>query len=210
VSQAEESFRKFWLQTVKWFARVEQEITDDQADELLDWGWYRFDHAAREDETPFSWKGRNPTRCLAEATGYLESALRKLGGDADWHWSPAGVGCVLLEVPTENEPTDVWEFEELNDSIALKEEGVAMRHCVAGYGKRCVGGASLIVSLRRNKVRALTIELDGSKLKLKQVKGRFNRAANDYEMRVVQRWEGTIVERVRKDRRKGRVEAISE
>jgi len=59
-------------------------------------------------------------------------------------------------------------------------------------------------------VRVLTLGLDGSALKLKQVKGRFNRAANGYEMRVVQRWEGTIVESVRKYRRKGRVEAISE
>jgi len=208
-SQSEESFRRFWLQTVKWFARFEQELTEDQADDLLEWGWVRFDHAAREDETPFSWKGRKPGRCLAEATAYLENALRKLGGEQDVQWSPAGVGYVIVETPIDDGPTDVWEFEELTHSSALKEEGVAMRNCVAGYDRRCVDGASLIVSLRRNNVRVLTLELDGRTLSLKQVKGRFNRAAKECENRVVQRWAGTIVEDARKEWRNRRVEAIS-
>lgn len=208
-SQSEDSFRRFWLQTVKWFARYEQELTDDQADELLEWGWFRFNHAAREDEAPFSWKGRKPGRCLAEATVYLENALRKLGRVWDMQWSPAGVGCVIVEAPTDNGSTDVWEFEELTHGSALKEEGVAMRHCVAGYDRRCADGVSLIVSLRCNNVRVLTLELDGKTLALKQVKGRFNRAPKECEMRVVQRWEETIVKKVRKGQRKRRFQTTS-
>jgi hypothetical protein len=115
-------------------------------------------------------------------------------------WSPAGVGCVIVEAPTDNGSTDVWEFEELTHGNALKEEGVAMRHCVAGYDLRCFIGTSVIVSLRRNNVRVLTLELDGITLALKQVKGRFNRAAKECEMRAVQRWEETIVKEVRKGR----------
>lgn len=208
-SQSEDSFRRFWLQTVKWFARYEKELTDEQADELLEWGWFRFDHAAREDEAPFSWKGRKPGRCLAEATVYLENALRKLGRVWDMQWSPAGVGCVIVEAPTDNGSTDVWEFEELTHGSALKEEGVAMRHCVAGYDRRCADGVSLIVSLRCNNVRVLTLELDGKTLALKQVKGRFNRAPKECEMRVVQRWEETIVKKVRKGQRKRRFQTTS-
>ena len=78
-----------------------------------------------------------------------------------------------------------------------------MRHCVAGYDRRCAEGVSLIVSLRCNNVRALTLELDGKTLALKQVKGRFNRAPKECERRAVQRWEETIVRDVRKGRGKG-------
>lgn len=68
-----------------------------------------------------------------------------------------------------------------------------MRHCVAKYDQQCDWGITVIVSLRRNGKRALTIELQGQALRLGQVKGRFNREATAAETEVVQRWVKEVI-----------------
>jgi hypothetical protein len=70
---------------------------------------------------------------------------------------------------------------------------VAMRHCVAKYDSQCHQGRTVVVSLRRNGERTLTIELQGNDLVPGQVKGRFNREATAEESRVVQRWVNEVV-----------------
>lgn len=185
-------FSRFWLQTVQWFAQYEDQLTDEQADELLEWGWYKFDQSRNAGGTPFGWSGRTPRRCLREAPAFLERALRALGGETNRCWEAVGVSWELSETDTKG-GEEVWRFEELVQSSALWEEGVAMRHCVARYDGACHRGMTVIVSLRRNGMRALTIELQGEKLVLGQVKGRFNRKATAEEERVVRRWVEEVV-----------------
>ena len=57
-----------------------------------------------------------------------------------------------------------WQFVELTNSEALREEGDAMQHCVAGYDGDCYRGQSHIFSLRNAKgQRVSTLELRPSK-----------------------------------------------
>jgi len=185
-------FARFWLQTVQWFARHADELTDDQAAELLEWGWFKFDHSQKTGRGLFAWSGRTPRRCLRQAPAFLESALRALGGETNRRWEAVGVSWDFSENGSEG-TSDVWRFEELIQSSELWEEGVAMRHCVAKYDSQCHQGRAVVVSLRRNGERTLTIELQGNDLVLGQVKGRFNREATAEESRVVQRWVNEVV-----------------
>ena len=53
-----------------------------------------------------------------------------------------------------------WQFVELTSSEALREEGCAMQHCVAGYDRDCHRGQSHIFSVRNAKgCRISTLEL---------------------------------------------------
>ena len=185
-------FSRFWLQTMQWFGQHEGELTDEQAAELLEWGWFKFDHSQREGGRLFTWSGRTPRRCLRQAPAFLEDALRALGGATNHRWEAVGVSWEVSEKGSE-EAMEVWRFEELVQSSELWEEGVAMRHCVAKYDHQCNKGWTVIVSVRRNGARALTIELQGQALRLGQVKGRFNRQATAEESEVVQRWVREVV-----------------
>jgi hypothetical protein len=190
--QNDVQFARFWLQTVQWFARHEDKLTDEQAAELLEWGWFKFDHSQKEGGRLFAWSGRTPWKCLKEAPAYLEKALRALGGKTNECWAAAGVSWECSQDDSEGTP-EVWRFEELIQSSELWEEGVAMRHCVAKYDSQCQWGRTAVVSLRRNGERVLTIELKGSALVLGQVKGRFNREATAEESQLVQRWVNEVV-----------------
>ncbi len=185
-------FARFWLRTVQWFARYENELTDEHAAELLEWGWFKFEDSLQADGAPFAWSGRTPRKCLEEAPAYLQNALRALGGETNKQWEAVGVSWDFAETDA-GEASDVWRFEELTQSSDLWEEGVAMRHCVAKYDGKCSNGCTLVVSLRRNGARALTIELQGDGLVLGQVKGRFNREPTGEESQVVQRWVNAVV-----------------
>jgi hypothetical protein len=185
-------FSRFWRQTVQWFAQHEDKLTDEQAAELLEWGWFKFYHSQREGGRLFAWSGRTPRSCLRQAPAFLEDALRALGGATNHCWEAVGVSWELSEKGSDG-AMEVWRFQELLQSSELWEEGVAMRHCVAQYDQECNKGRTVISSLRRNGARALTIELQGQALSLGQVKGRFNREATAAETEVVQRWVKEVV-----------------
>lgn len=194
-------FSKFWAQTVRWLARFERELADAHVDELLEWGLLRTHAALYENSAPFSWAGRTPRRCLAEAAAYLEVAMRKLGDTCNQRWAAVGLGWVLAENDPAQGAADLWVFEELTQGAHLWEEGVAMRHCVAGFDQKCANGGAHIVSLKRNGDRALTIELTSRSLSLVQAKGRFNRAPIAAELRAVEQWLTQVVGVVRRSSR---------
>jgi hypothetical protein len=185
-------FARFWLQTVQWFARHADDLTDEQAAELLEWGWFKFDHSQKRGGRLFSWSGRTPRKCLRQAPAFLEKALRALGGKTNKRWEAVGVSWEHSQVDS-NGSHEVWRFEELLQSSELWDEGVAMRHCVAKYDNQCHEGRTVVVSLRRDGARVLTIELKGKALVLGQVKGRFNREATTEESELVQRWVNEVV-----------------
>jgi hypothetical protein len=118
--------------------------------------------------------------------------LRALGGETNERWAAAGVSWECSQDHSQG-PPESWRFEELIQSSELWEEGVAMRHCVAKYDSQCQQGRTVVVSLKRNGERVLTIELTGNALVLGQVKGRFNREATAEESQLVQRWMNEVV-----------------
>ncbi len=185
-------FRKFWQQTVKWFARFQGELSNEVAAELLEWGNVRFSEDSKKNIL-FSWAGRTPASALGVARRELPQFFRGLGGTTNLQWSPLGVSWNLETTAFAGAKTDVWTFVELTQSSALWEEGVAMGNCVAGYDKKCMVGISAIVSVRLNGMRVLTAELNRRSKAVVQVKGRFNREPTEAELAVVQQWQQEAV-----------------
>jgi hypothetical protein len=87
-----------------------------------------------------------------------------------------------------------WTFIELTSSEALFEEGMAMEHCVASYDESCSLKKAAIISLRLNKKRCLTIEIEPTSRALVQVSGFENRSASRSEMDVIQQWLTKMVQ----------------
>ncbi|HEY1050896.1 MAG TPA: PcfJ domain-containing protein [Prosthecobacter sp.] len=90
-----------------------------------------------------------------------------------------------------------WRVEELCTVAALKAEGQAMRHCVAGYVRRCRQGSSAIFSLRHlargveGSVHAqpvATIEVHPATRKIVQIRAQANRPVNNTVTRIVWEW----------------------
>jgi hypothetical protein len=69
-----------------------------------------------------------------------------------------------------------WTVTPLVNALALFDEGKEMHHCVASYASVCMKGKSRIFSIRKNNMRAATVELskglDG--WTLSQIRGDFN------------------------------------
>lgn len=55
-----------------------------------------------------------------------------------------------------------WTGTRLRDSESLYEEGLAMRHCVAGYALKVARGRSTIFSLRHESGERATLEVSGT------------------------------------------------
>ncbi len=90
-----------------------------------------------------------------------------------------------------------WSVEELCNLDALKAEGRAMNHCVAGYAHRCKSGTSAIFSLRNHLTDAegvtqgksyATIEVHPRTRQVVQVRAFRNKPASNSIMNKIQEW----------------------
>lgn len=109
---------------------------------------------------------RSPARRKAAILAWADRAMRQ------WHrnlpyrqvetawtarnvqWEPL-LGNLDIDLPDGR-----WSFIELTTSEALREEGDAMEHCVAGYDLKCADGQSHIFSVRNaNGERVSTLEI---------------------------------------------------
>jgi hypothetical protein len=92
---------------------------------------------------------------------------------------------------TEGSQTIV-RIQEIVASADLREEGRAMRHCVASYSRTCARGASAIFSLARDDgmgyERRLTIQIDVSSKRIIQARGRFNAPPRPLDERYLRNW----------------------
>lgn len=90
---------------------------------------------------------------------------------------------------------------ELTSSRALADEGRKQRHCVFSYEENCLRGWSKILSMRwvvpaadltqeAEVLRRLTIEVNLKSRQVVQIQGRFNRDADEHEMKMVRLWAG--------------------
>lgn len=93
--------------------------------------------------------------------------------------------------------TGHWRIDELCSLTSLKQEGMTMSHCVAGYARRCKEGSSAIFSLRHFETDAegtnravsyATIEVHPASRKIVQIRAARNRPVNNSCQRMIHEW----------------------
>jgi len=90
----------------------------------------------------------------------------------------------------ENQTGQLFIIRQLNNSYELFKEGKNLNHCVRTYDRICLHRKTFIFSLRivenENENSLITIEVrDG---KIFQAKGKYNRPANDDEIKIIMLW----------------------
>jgi hypothetical protein len=87
-----------------------------------------------------------------------------------------------------------WTIHERCSHAQLMVEGRELHHCVGGYLKKCLSGRSAIFSLWQARPDApspqarLTIEVDPATRRICQIRGRWNRLPNGFELRLIEEW----------------------
>jgi hypothetical protein len=89
-----------------------------------------------------------------------------------------------------------WTIRERCSHAQLTAEGREMKHCVAGYWRRCLLGYSAIFTLRRQNpgdapaelTPCVTIEVDKGTRRIIQARGKWNRIPDAFEHRLIEIW----------------------
>ena len=141
----------------------------------------------------FSIKGRTMPSMLRLMQEWHRSLGTAFGG-ATFSWPQSPFKPWLMEEPRhdESEMPKRWQMVELTNSAQLREEGIALHHCVGSYAHLCYRGNSNIWSLRLwqgKKIRPiLTVEIDPKKRAIIQARGKANRSASGKPRRLLHEW----------------------
>ena len=133
-------------------------------------------------EPNFSMKGRTPAALQERVDEWHQMLARPSGRKAPLTWEPSGLGGFRSErgAGDDDEPMH-WVIEELLTQAALREEGKAMRHCVASYARSCANGQKSVWSLAVEDCRSLvrrrvmTIAVKNGSRTVVEARGRFNK-----------------------------------
>lgn len=121
--------------------------------------------------------------------------VRFMNRDASVQRELAGIE--FVEFPHPNKEYEGFTFKFLKNAQELTEEGRMMKHCVGGYGTRCVSGQSIIFSMRKNGVGFATLELSGDDPKLKIVQ-KYSRhdvtITNPEILDIIDKWHKDVLE----------------
>ena len=128
----------------------------------------------------FSLKGRRIERLLAQVEDW-HVELAKEDRKPTYHWARSGIGEFELVEGTKDKEEEQrrWSIRELLSTQELVEEGRAMRHCVASYGRNCKRGNMSIWSLKvqhgKKRVQSvMTIAVDSRTRRITQARGKHN------------------------------------
>jgi hypothetical protein len=140
----------------------------------------------------FCMKGRTVSSLLRLMRGWH----RQLGGDSafTFSWARSTFKPWLFEEPrlVDSAKPRRWHMMELNNSAQLREEGVALHHCVSSYAYLCQRGSSSIWSLRvwrgETMRSVLTVEVDPRRRIVIQARGKANRSASGKSLQVLRQW----------------------
>lgn len=141
----------------------------------------------------FSIAGRTPQSLqrLLEAW-HAELGRRRHAGRC---WTASGYGAFhFCEAPQGDDGELAnWRLEEILHSSELRDEGRALRHCVASYEWRCLQGTSSIWSLRRQSGDGpaqprYTVEVDPQTRTIVQIRGYQNCRASGQPRRILDLW----------------------
>ena len=117
-----------------------------------------FKSPAKRREAAIAWANRSQQtwhrhRPQPDQQGFYAPALRSL------QWEPIVKAPETALLQSDFADSE-WQFMELTSSEALRVEGDAMQHCVAGYDEDCYRGRSHIFSVRDTQgTRVSTLEL---------------------------------------------------
>jgi len=129
-------------------------------------------------------------RILRAWGGVVHAPARPRAGSLSW--KPAPFGGLLWFRADGDARLRAWRIKELRTSDELREEGIAMRHCVATYAPKCAYGGTSIWSMTVEEdgelVRAVTIEVNVKRREVCQVKGPANKAPKKRVLEVLRRW----------------------
>lgn len=111
----------------------------------------------------------------------------------DESWRPVAIGDFRkVDVGCSAWGHRVWAIQQITTAKRLFAEGDRMKHCVAGYHKRCLNGETSIWSmenrglLTRNPM--LTIQVDPSQRQIVQALGLRNRLSTFEELTLIAEW----------------------
>ncbi|MCK5917776.1 MAG: PcfJ domain-containing protein [Cocleimonas sp.] len=214
----------FWYSMVNWLTLHQDRLFGVQASHILKWARHQYTEFSKEDkcfsmigrsfekvlrdsveyhasqvERRIKMARQAETRRLSaieratEEQGRLgRIAARQATSypykNVSYHWKSYGWEWGLTH------KNKRWTFIELTSTQSLFDEGEAMEHCVASYSEHCNLQESAIISLRLNKKRCLTIEIQPASRALVQVSGFANRSATQNEMAIIRQWLGKVVE----------------
>lgn len=148
--------------------------------------------AWRPPQPNLSMKGRTPGALLRQVADWQkERGLQ--GKTPNLRWPRCGIGELRHAEPgVAGRGVRVWTIRELLSSRALRAEGGAMHHCVAGYAGRCVTRRATIWSLavedRDGRRRVLTIEVDPATREVVQARRCCNEGPNPKDREILGLW----------------------
>lgn len=175
----------FWETALVWLCR-QSDIERRQIGPLID-----YFASMREADPCYSIKGRTYRSALrAMEQWHRELAVQRKLENLDFKPSGfKGRRYVFKKKLNGGIPVDqVWTMREILHAKDLMDEGKRMRHCVSSYAENIKAGKSSIWSLRRDGVRALTVEVDNKARKVVQARGVCNRGAQPFEIALLRRW----------------------
>ncbi|NQT63602.1 MAG: PcfJ domain-containing protein [Candidatus Marinimicrobia bacterium] len=177
-------YKVFWESTVLWLMKHRDDLTEDDADLILEWAMHRFTEDRHNDQS-FTWSGRTSGRTLFASQQYIENR------DSPWidyYWSSHGWNWDYVDEYYKN-----WSFLELTSGKQLFEESQKLHHCVESYAARCASKNSAIVSVSCNKEKILTVEINPQGNEIVQVKGVQNRFPSATENKIIDMWHAKMV-----------------
>ncbi|MFH2144016.1 MAG: PcfJ domain-containing protein [Bacteroidota bacterium] len=205
---------KFWYDTIRWLIKYSSDISDDEANDILEWTMHKYTESVRTyreiidlwkerqneadtnissgdhkeiqpDFRLFSLKGRSLRRVIEQSIQYHEQLYLPW---KEYSWQKHG-----WDYEFDDPAYSDWEIVELTNGKELFEEGKALSHCVSGYAGRCVANISAIFSMRYKNRTVITIEVSPAYKKVIQYRGLKNRNANEGEKRVLNEWVNNVL-----------------
>lgn len=179
---------KFWKDVIHFLSKQEQEITNYEYNELLD--YLRFVQFENPD---FTIKGRSLRALLNAANEWHQRGSFNRHIERNLSWNGSNIEDYFHKEET-NTTTIIYKIEELCSSRALREEGFQMRHCVATYDFRCKNGESAIFSLQKctaeHKIigKLATIEVDPKAREIVQIRSKYNERPSENARILIDDW----------------------
>jgi hypothetical protein len=144
---------------------------------------------APPEQPNLSMNGRNADTLLAQVEAWHKKLGKEKKGVQVWVHSKFH-DIEITEGEKENRKT--YRIQELLSAKELSYEGRHMHHCVGSYSQSCAHGSvsiwSLSVESKSLSARLVTIEVRNSSRQICQIRGQYNRVANQKEMSVIKRW----------------------
>jgi hypothetical protein len=180
----------FWQTVMTWFLRNPM-LDPAQYGPIVD--YVNHQKFARPKENPdFEITGRTP-RAVLRLVDDWHGALGQATRQKFVSWKSHGFDWVWKEKEKNKESgrekvKHTWTIKEVLNSTDLINEGKEMHHCVYTYTNSCVSGRSIILSLRRDEKRLLTVEYLPKIQRIGEVRGVSNRLPKKQEVNVLSRW----------------------